>query len=511
VPTLSNILAETKNRPDADVEWLQQLIGDWQVIADLTFADLLLWVQDDEGFTAAAHCRPQTGATVHFDDVVRSRPDDDLAALIEQAMTDGVPQTREIVRDDGRQVRTVLQPIPHEGRIIAVLGREQVVSPAMMRSRIEVAYMEMGDALASMASRGEFPHQAAPSGDRHGTPRVGDGVIRLDVDGRVTFASPNGLSNVHRLGIIGDLAGEVLAEVLTDFLEEAGSIEETLAVVVLGRAAWRTEVQVGRVILSLRAIPLTDNGERTGALLLCRDVSEMRRREQQLLTKDATIREIHHRVKNNLQTVSALLRLQSRRSSNAETRDALGQAERRVTTIALVHDALAQGLDEVVDFDEVFGRIFPLAADVAHPDAKVTTEVVGTFGMVPAEVATALAVVLTELVTNAVEHGLAGSPGSVQVRVERDGVDLAIWVTDDGRGMAKGSVLTGLGTQIVKTLVAGELGGSIEWGAGAKGGTVVSLAVRIPQRSARLGERSARSATSAPAARGGVGKRLTPR
>jgi PAS domain-containing protein len=357
VPTLSNILAETKNRPDADVEWLQQLIGDWQVIADLTFADLLLWVQDDEGFTAAAHCRPQTGATVHFDDVVRSRPDDDLAALIEQAMTDGVPQTREIVRDDGRQVRTVLQPIPHEGRIIAVLGREQVVSPAMMRSRIEVAYMEMGDALASMASRGEFPHQAAPSGDRHGTPRVGDGVIRLDVDGRVTFASPNGLSNVHRLGIIGDLAGEVLAEVLTDFLEEAGSIEETLAVVVLGRAAWRTEVQVGRVILSLRAIPLTDNGERTGALLLCRDVSEMRRREQQLLTKDATIREIHHRVKNNLQTVSALLRLQSRRSSNAETRDALGQAERRVTTIALVHDALAQGLDEVVDFDEVFGRM----------------------------------------------------------------------------------------------------------------------------------------------------------
>src|SRR5690606_3885025 len=134
-------------------------------------------------------------------------------------------------------------------------------------------------------------------------------------------------------------------------------------------------------------------------------------------------------------------------------------------------DALAQGLDEVVDFDEVFGRIFPLAADVAHPDAKVTTEVVGTFGKVPAEVATALAVVLTELVTNAVEHGLACSPGTVRVSVERDGADLRISVADDGRGLVKGSVLTGLGTQIVRTLVAGELGGSIEWGAGARRGT----------------------------------------
>ncbi|MGO1582451.1 MAG: sensor histidine kinase [Actinomycetaceae bacterium] len=495
MPTLSNILTESESRSPGDIEWLHQLVGDWQVIADLTFADLLLWVPELDGtFTVAAHCRPQTGATVHYDDAVRSTPDPQLAQLIEHAMSDAGTHTREVVRDDGRQVRTVLQPVPHEGRIVAVLGREQVVSPAMMRSRIEVAYMEIGDALAAMVSRGEFPHQGAPSAERHGTPRVGDGVIRLDVDGRVTFASPNALSNIHRLGIIGDLGGEVLAELLTDHLEESGSIEETLAVVVMGRAAWRTEVEVGNVILSLRAIPLTDHSERRGALLLCRDVSEMRRREQQLLTKDATIREIHHRVKNNLQTVSALLRLQSRRSSNDETREALGQAERRVTTIALVHDTLAQGLDEVVDFDEVFGRVFALAADVAVPDARVTTRMIGEFGMVPADVATALAVVLTELITNAVEHGLSGRPGTVVVRVEHHEEQLEIFVTDDGVGIAEDKVLTGLGTQIVKTLVAGELGGGIDWRAAPDGGTEVHLRVRVgrtrsssPMRVDRLG------------------------
>ncbi|MGC5628329.1 sensor histidine kinase [Georgenia sp. Z1344] len=480
MPTLSNILTDSHPGSPGDVEWLHQLVGDWQVIADLAFADLLLWVPDGEdGFVVAAHCRPQTGATVHYDDAVRSRPDRQLAELVRHAMTDGGTHTREFVRDDGRQVRTVLQPVHHDGRYVAVLGREQVVSPAMMRSRIEVAYMEMGDALAAMVSRGEFPQPGTPSGDRHGTPRVGDGVIRLDLEGRVTFASPNALSNVHRLGLIGDLNGEVLAEVLTDLLEEAGAIEETLAVVVMGRAAWRTEVEAGRVILSLRAIPLTDNGERRGAVLLCRDVSEMRRREQQLLTKDATIREIHHRVKNNLQTVSALLRLQARRSGNEETREALGQAERRVTTIALVHDTLAQGLDEVVDFDDVFGRVFALAADVAVPDAHVTTRMDGRFGLVPADVATGLAVVLTELITNAVEHGLSGRPGTVVVRVEHHEESLEIYVTDDGVGLAEGKVLTGLGTQIVKTLVAGELGGTIEWRGGTDGGTEVHLKVRV--------------------------------
>jgi two-component sensor histidine kinase len=298
----------------------------------------------------------------------------------------------------------------------------------------------------------------------------------------VIYASPNAVSNFHRLGVIGQLRGEVLAEVVTQLLEESSTVEETLAVVVMGRAAWRTEVEVRGVTLSLRAVPLTDRGQRRGALLLCRDVSEVRRRERELITKDATIREIHHRVKNNLQTVSALLRLQARRSDNPETKDALEEAERRVSTIALVHETLSQNIDEVVDFDEVFGRVLRLAADVASPDSSVRTVVEGSFGLVGAEAATSLAVVLTELVTNAVEHGLRGRSGTVTVHAEREGTDLEVRVRDDGHGMAEGTVLSGLGTQIVKTLVTGELGGSIEWGAAPEGGTEVILRARQRER-----------------------------
>jgi two-component sensor histidine kinase len=254
----------------------------------------------------------------------------------------------------------------------------------------------------------------------------------------------------------------------------------------MGRAPWRTDIEARGVALSLRAVPLTEHGQRLGAVLLCRDVSELRRRERELITKDATIREIHHRVKNNLQTVAALLRLQSRRMSNQEAKDALGEAMRRVATIALVHETLSQTLDEAVPFDDLVGRSLRLTADVASAGGHVRTVVQGEFGLVPAEDATALALVLTELVTNAVEHGLAGDVGgTVEITAVREGDALGITVADDGVGLPeKAGAGTGLGTQIVSTLVTNELRGSIRWGARDGGGTevVLDVVLRTPNR-----------------------------
>ena len=314
-----------------------------------------------------------------------------------------------------------------------------------------------------MIAQGAFPIRGAATGVRHGTPRVGDGVVRLDDDGTVVYASPNARSCFYRLGLTDDIDGRVLAEAVTAIIPERTPVEETMAVVLMGRQAWLAEVEASGVFLSIRSIPLRRDGERTGALLLVRDVSEIRRREQALLNKDATIREIHHRVKNNLQTVSALLRLQGRRATNDETREALAEAERRVATIATVHAALSQNVDETVDFDEVFASVLRGAAAVATAGGRVTTHIEGTFGVVQADAAQALATVLAELVTNAVEHGLEDCDGTVTVTAERDGDDLTVQVIDDGVGFEPGTAMTGLGTRIVSTLVHGELRGIIDW------------------------------------------------
>lgn len=463
------------------VEWLHLLVVDWQVVADLSFSDLVLWIARDDGFVAVAHSRPSTGVTVHQDDVVGQRLPHARVELMRRALDEQAIQHSQEPRWTGSYaVREDLVPVVCDGRAVAVMTREANLGIARSPSRLEVNYLALADELCGMIARGEFPNLSAPAA-RRGSPRVGDGIVRLDADGVVLYASPNAMSGFHRLGVTGPLVNTVLATGVAEQLEVHSTVDETLAVVLMGRAAWRTEVESHGVSLSLRAIPLTEYGERRGGLLLMRDVSEIRLRERELLTKDATIREIHHRVKNNLQTVSALLRLQSRRSASEETRSALAEAQRRVATIAVVHETLSQTIDESVDFDELIGRILSMTADIATPDKRVTTSFEGGFGRVHAGVATSLAVVLTELVANAVEHGLGRTGGAVVVRARRTEDDLEVQVVDDGVGLGGGAPGAGLGTQIVRTLVAGELRGSIAWADGSGGGTVVTLHAHLQE------------------------------
>jgi two-component sensor histidine kinase len=230
----------------------------------------------------------------------------------------------------------------------------------------------------------------------------------------------------------------------------------------------------------LRALPLVPGGEPRGALVLIRDVTELRRRDRQILGKDATILEIHHRVKNNLQTVAALLRLQARRLDEPGARAALEESVRRVASIAMVHETLSLALDETVRFDGIADRVLAMCAEVAAPESAVVVVRRGEFGVLPAEVATPLAMVLTELVQNAVEHA---SATRIDVEVERADDVLAIAVRDDGHGLPAGFALAEsgrLGLQIVRTLVEGELRGSIELAPGAEGGTTARLVVPVP-------------------------------
>jgi PAS domain-containing protein len=162
-----------------------------------------------------------------------------------------------------------------------------------------------------MVAHGQYPDFNSPTGSKRGAPRANDGLIRLDEDGDVIFASPNGISAFNRLGIKGELEDRSLAEAATMVMKDSNNIDESLPLVLTGRAAWRCDIESEALTLSLRAIPLKADGRRVGALVLCRDVTELRRQERELITKDATIREIHHRVKNNLQTVLRAARCES--------------------------------------------------------------------------------------------------------------------------------------------------------------------------------------------------------
>ncbi|MFF3574929.1 sensor histidine kinase [Nocardia jiangxiensis] len=499
--TLSDLLAEHTDLPGAAVDHLQRVVGDWQLLADLSFADLQLWVgvgpvAEGADVVCVAQCRPTTAPTVHPEDLVGSLASRADHAQIFQALRSGA-----IVRVETDDEQTgVYHPNPvhmiHEAipvrvgeDVIAVLGRDIEVQRTKIRGNLEIAYMACADDLCQMIADGTFPTLEDRTGS-HSSPRAGDGFIRLDTDGIVRYASPNALSAYHRMGLQADLDGQDLAQTTRSLITDPFDAQEVVSDIqaaLAGKSGRRMEVEARGATVLLRTLVLRPHGELAGAAVLVRDVTEVKRRDRALLSKDATIREIHHRVKNNLQTVAALLRLQARRTENEEARLALTESVRRVTSIASVHEMLSMSVDEEVDLDEVVDRLLPIMADVATVNtARIKVRREGSLGVFSAERATPLVMVLTELVQNAIEHAFdAGENGTVTIRSERSARWLDVIIGDDGRGLPDGFSLEGsdrLGLQIVRTLVTAELGGSIGLHPGADVGTDAVLRVPLGRR-----------------------------
>ena len=483
MPSLKALARAHTDLSKEDVEWLSLLLADWQIIADLSFADLVLWLpaRDGSGYWAGAQMRPTTGPTAFVDDIVGSFIEAGKRPLLDSALRDGrIAREGDPEWRDDVPVRVEAIPVRRGDHLIAVVARNTNLQGVRTPSRLELSYLQTASELSQMIARGAFPFPGQRS-DHADTPRVGDGFIRVDAEGHVTYASPNALSVYRKLGLTGDLSGVSLAG-QTRELVPAGMRpdEETISAVLGGRMPRDTELGNAQATLILRSIPLSPEGQHTGGLVLLRDVTELRRRDRELVTKDATIREIHHRVKNNLQTVAALLRLQARRLDVPEGRIALEEAVRRVGAIAVVHETLSQAFDESVDFDDVTDRLTRLVTDVGSQGATIRARRTGSFGSISSDAATPLAMVYTELIQNAVEHAFAAErSGTIEIRCAREGDGLRLAVEDDGVGLPAGFDLeetASLGLSIVSTLV-GELGGQISLGPRAEGSGTLCRAV----------------------------------
>jgi two-component sensor histidine kinase len=491
--TLSDLLAEHTDLTGAAVDHLQRLVGEWQLLADLSFSDLALWVRkEDSGYVCVAQVRPTTGATVWPDDLVSRKVSERNYPVAGQAWASGEVTTEEISTLPNRlRIRRVVIPVRQGGRIIAVMNRDSELMDHGDSSLLETVYLEAADDLLQMIAEGTFPASELPTELITG-PRAGDGLLRLDDAGVVTYGSPNALSAYHRLGLTEGLLGVPLIERTKPLIPDpfdAAELSTRITAAVEGKPTLRMEVEARAAAVVFRALPLWRNGSSVGALVLVRDVTEVRRRDRALLSKDATIREIHHRVKNNLQTVAALLRLQARRSDQRAVRRALQESTRRVATIALIHETLSTSVDDRVDMDQIVDRLVPLISDIAAAEGTVRVQRLGSFGVLSPQLATPLVMVLAEIVQNAVQHAYApeDDAGLVLITVDRSARSLDVLISDDGRGLPAGFDLDqapGLGLQIVRTLVTAELQGTIQMGtADQRKGTEVLLNVPLKGRS----------------------------
>jgi len=439
-----------------------------QLVADMGYGDVALAVlQDDGSLRVVADARPNTAvapfASSRVGRVLDIRDEPEAYAGISQGDVVLGHRTR-VAR--GIKFTSAAWPIgkPAPFGIVVRNLAEQVAesSGAMERTFMDIAEQLLG----SLAER---PLTDIRTGEPFATVRTaGDGVIRVGSDGRIAYASPNAVNIMRLAGVDGTLVGAQASAL------PGGGFG--ISPVLGSREAISVDAEVAERVLGYRSI-----GIGTGALVLVEDLTEARRREQEIKVKEATIREVHHRVKNNLQTIASLLRIQARRSESGETRRALAEATERVGSMAVVHDLLAGSDEECVDFAEAAGTVVDMVArGLIGNGSDIEVSVVGATGQVDAHTATSLALAVAELVHNALEHGLADrEAGHVEVSMRRVPGELVLTVRDDGVGLPAGfdpAVSANLGLEIVRTVVEDDLRGTLSY----SGGRGTTVTVRVP-------------------------------
>ena len=468
-----------------DDEWLDAFVSQWHLLADLSFSDLVLWKplsEEGDVFACTAQVRPVTGPTALEEDIVGEliefEPDHQVTVAF---MTHAIAETSDNEIGAGIPVDVWAIPVLRHDHPIAVIERHTNQMGMRATGALEENFIEAAEILTQMLMRGEFP-LVTPS-DKALAPRAADGVLRVQPDGVISFASPNAVTGFRRLGAVGDIEGENFRDLTRQLREGVESMGQTVDADLDGRLTLEFDVESHGASMRFVLLPLWLEYTAAGMLVLCRDTTDLRRRDRMLVTKDATIREIHHRVKNNLQTVAALLRMQSRRLSSPEGKEALRDAMRRVSSIAMVHETLSYSLGEAVEFDVVCDKILDMVGDLAAHHGTVKALRRGTFGVIPAEMATSLSMVITELCQNAVEHGMDSSSGCVEVLPDRVGDRLTIRIVDAGHGLPDGFKLgnqTSLGLAIISTLIKDLHGSLTIENRDDSPGAVATIALPVP-------------------------------
>ena len=518
--TPSELAARHTALDTAEFDHVQRLLVSWGVLADLSFSDLLLlaptdWAAQDR-LVVLGQTRPTTGPTLLRLDLVGQMEEAAEWPWAVQALQGGqivagvatvpVPQRARAEPPMPGEARAAAEPpaptdtgempavpelarlecvpVRYAGEPIAVVVRVGPLEERRRTGRLERVYRDLYERLAAMLVSGDYPF-AGEEFTTEDAPRVGDGLVVADADGRFTYSSPNATSALHRMGVSDAVEGRTLDEL---------GVESTAVHRAIDTGAPVIEEVERRpdVIVLFHCTPLLSEGAVTGVLVLLRDVTDLRRLDRLLLSKDAAIREVHHRVKNNLQTISSLLRLQARRLEPGKGQEALREAERRVRSIALVHEILSREPGDEVPFAEIVASLVRMAEDSVLSGRRVELRVQGDLGEVPADVATPLAVVLAELLQNAVEHAFpevltgaedhpaGGATGHVDMSLANDGYGLTIEVRDDGCGLPPGFDIeqtSSLGLSIVRDLVTSQLAGEIAMA--SNGGTTVTIDVPL--------------------------------
>lgn len=436
----------------AQVAVLDRMGAALGLASDLAHSQVTVYIKGygDGNVVIAAQARPHTTFVQHRANLLGQPVRASEEPLIWRTLTSGQPISGQREWALGMLMQMQTYPLcDAAGVLIGAVSFETTLDEARMAGHellIETAYWLL---CAVGFSGGSSMYRSLSASD---------GVIIVSGEGKVVFAN-SAADSLYKVIGVGNLIGRRIYErpLQMRLLQKAISSGE----------ACEGELSLGSLVIVQRAIPILRESEVRRTVLIVTDRTELKKKERELLIKSAVIQEIHHRVKNNLQTIASLLRLQSRRTKTPEVKAALRESVNRILSISVVHEFLSQQDAEVIDVMEVAKNILDLVMqNMLEPGFKLHTVFNGETVILPSEQASNLALVINELIQNSIEHAFPGRrEGTIGVDVAADEKRYCIKIYDDGIGLPEDFSLqksNSLGLQIVRTLVESDLGGSFE-------------------------------------------------
>jgi two-component sensor histidine kinase len=472
---VDEVVYQCKGLNDSDIEQLQRVEASMAILADVNRSDVLLYcLLTPEKAVVVSHSRPHSVSPVYAEPLAGLWVGPAQQPLVFRVLQGrfGLRTQRSAVANGAPIMQKVLPVRNRQGRIIAALCIEtNLIEHERQRRRSKVFQWAVRQ-LQQMAARGELADAASltPFGEH-------DGIILVDRQYCIRYASGIATNLYRRIGIMEGLVGKRLSELGTHDAEIVAPVFD-------GSHCIQQETDEGGRTWIKRGVPVlavTEGWRRwsvlepllvrhlarrvQASLILIRDTTESRLKEQEIKVKTALIREVHHRVKNNLQTIAALLRMQARRSQSEETRQALQEGINRILSVAVVHEFLAHEEANAVSLREVATKIVrQIRQGIVAPDQQIHITIEGDDVLLPAQQATSCALIINELLLNSIEHGFQGRAGgriALSIGVQDSNVRLS--VQDNGQGLPADFDLRtagNLGLQIVRTLVQDDLKGT---------------------------------------------------
>jgi two-component sensor histidine kinase len=459
-----------------DVTLLHRIERDLPILADISGADLLIYCSPAEGqAVVVAQARPHSVPPI-YDELMLGQvvSAQEKPAVMDALETGSSTRGTQGARSEGAPVVQEAQPIfGLEDNVIAALSVEKTMIEHERHRHRPIRFRKALERLQAMVLQNELEGLDAltPFGEE-------DGILLVDHRHRIRYASDVATNLYRRLRYMDTLEKKDLSDLNTSdgafvqrALAEKRCLEEET---VQGDRVWIRKAipifaQSEPMPLSRRLLRLPKPAQMTvtGILLLIHDATEARREEKEARIRAAMIQEIHHRVKNNLQTIASLLRLQARRAEFDEVRQVLLDSVSRILSVAAVHEFLSEHESRVINIKDVSRRILDqLREGVLSAEEEIRFKLIGPNVYLPTQQATACALIVNELLQNALEHGFTPLQGG-EVLVElRDGADMVtLRISDSGKGLPDGFDLerdSHLGLTIVQTLVKDDLRGRFE-------------------------------------------------